>query len=190
VSLGWSQHELGRRAGLSQSEISRFEHGLLTDLTIETAERLLGAMGARLVTTVDAPFLGDRTRQLEPAHARCSAHVVSRLRRSGWLTASEVEIGGDRSRGWIDVLAIHPETGLLLVIEIKTEIRDLGAIERSLGWYERAAWTAARRLGWHPARSTGCRLLLATRANDQRVVENREAFAAGFPLRVGSRRVS
>ena len=183
TSLGWTQRELGRRADIAQSEISRLERGLLEDVTIDTAERLLKAMGARLVLSVDAPFLGDRQRQREPAHARCSSHVASKLRRHGWLVATEVEIGGDRARGWIDVLALHPATGLLLIIEIKTEIRDLGAIERSLGWYERAAWAAARGFGWRPVRSVGCLLLLATEANDERVIENRAPITSGFPVR-------
>jgi transcriptional regulator with XRE-family HTH domain len=182
-AIGWTQVELGMRVGMSQSQVSRIERGQLTDLSFGTAERLLSAMGARLVTSVDAPFLGDRQRQREPAHARCSAHVVSRLRRAGWQVATEVEVGGDRSRGWIDVLACHPETGLMLIIEIKTEIRDFGAIERALGWYEREAWSAARRLGWRPRHSMGCLLLLATEANDVRFTENRETFAVGFPLR-------
>jgi hypothetical protein len=97
--------------------------------------------------------------------------------------ATEFEIGGDRSRGWIDVLAYHPLTGWLLVIEIKTEIHDMGAIERSLGWYEREAMVAALRLGWRPRRSLGCLLLLATVANDGRVSDNREPIADGFPVR-------
>jgi hypothetical protein len=92
-------------------------------------------------------------------------------------------VGGDRSRGWIDLLAFHPVSGVLLVIEIKTEIRDLGQIERSLGWYEREAWAAARRFGWRPTRAIGCLLLLATDANDVRVGANRSSFDLGFPLR-------
>ncbi len=71
----------------------------------------------------------------------------------------------------------------MLIIEIKTEIRDLGQIERSLGWYEREAWAAARRMGWQPSRAIGCLLLLATEANDARVVANRVSIQAGFPLR-------
>ena len=47
----------------------------------------------------------------------------------------------------MDLLAWHPATGLLLVIEVKTELHDLGANERQLNWYEREAWAAARRLG-------------------------------------------
>jgi transcriptional regulator with XRE-family HTH domain len=182
-AIGWTQQELGARAGLSQSEVSRVERGQSVDLTFGTAERLLQAMGARLVISVDAPFLGDRQRQREPAHARCSAYVASKLRQAGWEVATEVEVGGDRSRGWIDVLAYHPATGWLLVIEIKTEIHDLGAIERSLGWYERDAFVAARRFGWRPKHATGCLLLLATAANDARAFANRVPIGVGFPMR-------
>lgn len=163
--------------------VSLVETEQVQDLTFRTADRLLSAIGARLVVAVDAPFLADRERQLEPAHARCSAHVVARLRRSGWETRAEVEVGGDRSRGWIDVLAFHPGHGVLLVIEIKTEIRDFGSIERALGWYERAGPSAARRFGWRPGAVQGCLLLLATQANDARAAMDRESFEVGFPVR-------
>jgi transcriptional regulator with XRE-family HTH domain len=183
TTLGWTQHELADRAGMSQAMVSAIENGRVRDLTFSRAEGLLAAMGARLSTTVDAPFLGDRQRQREPAHARASTYVAARLRRAGWEVATEVEIGGDRSRGWIDVLAFHPVTRWLLVIEIKTEIHDLGQIERSLGWFEREGRWAARRLGWYPSRTISCLLLLATAANEARVVANRASFAAGFPVR-------
>lgn len=184
-AIGWSQRELGRRAAVSQSMISMIERGELTDLTFSTASNLLKALGARLALTVDSPYLADRQRQRDPAHARIGAVVVARLRRADWETRSEVEVGGDRSRGWIDILAFHPASRALLVIEIKTEIHDFGQIERSLGWYEREASAAARRFGWRPARKIGCLLLLATVANDVRVAENRASIEAGFPLRAG-----
>lgn len=184
-TLRWTQAQLGDRAGFSQSFVSLVEHMCLPDLTFESATRLLEAMGARLTVGVSAPFLGDRELQLDPAHARCIAYVVSRLKRDGWLTATEVEVGGDRSRGWIDLLAYHPDRGLLLVIEIKTEIRDLGAIERTLGWYEREASVAARRLGWRPNKVVGCLFLLATEMNEARIGDNQASFSAGFPIRAG-----
>jgi len=183
TTIGWSQRELSRRAAMSQSMVCLVERGALRDLTFSTASTLLSAMGARLVVEVDAPFLGDRDRQRDPAHARLSAHVIARLRRTGWETRAEVEVGGDRSRGWIDVLAFHPTSGVMLVIEIKTEIHDLGQVERSLGWYEREAWAAARRFGWRPTREIGCLLLLATEANELRVATNRASIEIGFPLR-------
>ncbi|MBA3876894.1 MAG: hypothetical protein C0498_08150 [Anaerolinea sp.] len=183
TAIGWSQRELGRRAAVSQSMVCLAESGVLRDLTFSTAAALLSAMGARLVVDVDAPYLGDRERQRDPAHARLGAHVLARLRRAGWETRPEVEVGGDRSRGWIDIVAFHPESRVMLVIEIKTEIHDLGQIERSLGWYEREAWGAARRFGWRPARAIGCLLLLATEANELRAAANRTSIEVGFPLR-------
>jgi hypothetical protein len=72
---------------------------------------------------------------------------------------------------------------MLLVVEIKTELRDLGQLERTLGWYEREAWAAARRLGWRPRRVVGAVLLLSTEANEDRIRANREALADGFPGR-------
>ena len=157
-------------------------------------------MGAALTLDAKAPFLA-KLRQRDVVHAKCSAHVARRLERTGWRVATEVEVGGDRSRGWIDVLAWHPATGLLLVIEIKTELHDLGAIERSLGWYEREAWAAARQIGWRPRRvlaacwssrrrpSTSGSATTATRSLDRsrsgREISRRSWRAAIFPNTAG-----
>jgi transcriptional regulator with XRE-family HTH domain len=181
--IGWTQEALAASVGRTQGWISRVENGRIEDLTFSAADSLLGALGARLVVDVDAPYLGDRRRQREPAHSRMAAHVTTRLVRSSWDVATEVEVGGDRSRGWIDLLACHASTGVLLVIELKTEIHDLSAIQRSLGWYQREAWRAARRLGWRPRKAIGCLLLLATEANDIRSAENRDVMRAEFPVR-------
>jgi transcriptional regulator with XRE-family HTH domain len=185
TGLGWTQAELAIRADTSQPMVSAVERCKVGDVTFETAWRLLNAMGARVSLSIDPPYLGDRAHQRDAAHARCTSHVGRRLERAGWIVAREVEVGGDRSRGWIDILAYHPPTGLMLVIEVKTELHDLGQIERSLGWYEREAWASGRRLGWRPRRAVGILLLLATEANDERLRSNREAVDAGFPLRAG-----
>ena len=42
------------------------------------------------------------------------------------------------------MLAFDPATGILVVIEVKTRLDDLGAIERQMGWYERSAFGVAR----------------------------------------------
>ncbi|MEJ7696498.1 MAG: hypothetical protein WKF78_07765 [Candidatus Limnocylindrales bacterium] len=96
---------------------------------------------------------------------RCSPHVQRRFETEGWLTAREAS---DRERGryvgWIDLLAFHPPTGTLLIIEIKTEIHDFGDIERSMdAGMRRGAWDAARRLGWRPKTSR----IVAARAGDR-----------------------
>jgi transcriptional regulator with XRE-family HTH domain len=184
--VGLTQKGLGAQVGQTQGWVSRIENGRIEDVTLETAERLLGVMGARLVVAVDAPFLGDRRRQREPAHSRMSAHVVRHLRRQGWQVTVEVEVGSDRSRGWIDILAYHTETRILLVIELKTEIVDMGGIQRSFSWYGREAWQAAKRSGWRPERAFGCLLLLATEANDDRARANRDVMDLEFQGRAAN----
>jgi transcriptional regulator with XRE-family HTH domain len=183
TALGWTQRTLEERSGVCQSMISRIERGLVRDLTLGTASTLVEATGARLVIGVEAPYLADRARQHDAGHARLAASVVRRLRSSGWDVRTEVEVGGDRSRGWIDVLAFNPATGVMLVIELKTEIHDLGQIERSLGWYEREAWLVGRRFGWQPTTAMSCLLLLMTEANDARAAANRRSINLGFRFR-------
>ena len=185
-AVGWTQRELSRRSGVPQSTISRIEGRKVVDVSVTTTSQLLRALGARLRVEIDAPFIGERERQRDPAHARMSGHVARRLEPTGWQVASEVEVGGNRSRGWIDLLAFQPTTGLLLVIELKTEIHDLGQIDRALGWYERETWAAARRRGWRPSAVTGCLVLLMTQQNDAAVAFNRDALRRLFPIRAAA----
>ncbi|MBA2380473.1 MAG: helix-turn-helix domain-containing protein [Chloroflexi bacterium] len=183
LRIGWTQRELARRADVSQALVSAIENGRLPTLTFATAARLIEVMGGRLIIDATQPFLADRERQRDAGHARCETYAARRLEVDGWLVETEVEVAGDRSRGWIDLLAFHPPTRTLLVVEIKTELHDLGAIERSLGWYQRESWSAARRLGWRPARVVGCLLILATEANDRRIRENSGSLRRSYPLR-------
>jgi len=111
------------------------------------------------------------------------AHVQRRLEAAGWLVQREVEVVHARSHGWIDVLAFQPATGILLVIEVKTEIHDLGRIERTLGWYGREAWPAARRLGWRLRIARPWLLVLASEVNEERIRDNRALLAQSFPSR-------
>lgn len=182
LARGWSQRELAERTGLAQSTISRIERAGLVDLTFVTAANLLDALGVRAALDLRTPFIADHQRQRDPVHARCIAYVSRRLRRLGWVTLAEVEIVTGTSQGWIDVLAYRESDGRLLVIEVKTELRDVGQAERQLAWYERAAWAAARRSGWRPAQITSALLVLATAAVHERLAANREQLRQAFPL--------
>jgi transcriptional regulator with XRE-family HTH domain len=181
VAMGLTQAELSRRSGVSQSQISRIERGRLEDLSIAVLDGLMRALGIRYWLETERPQISRSTSDL--VHARCSAYVGRRLRAWGWMVSGEVEVGGDRSRGWIDLLAYHPTTKLLLVIEVKTEIVDVGAIERTLNWYSREASNAARRLGWRPIRTSAALLVLDSRSNDDRISSNRSIFGHRFPGR-------
>ncbi|HEX3428598.1 MAG TPA: helix-turn-helix domain-containing protein [Candidatus Limnocylindrales bacterium] len=182
LKRGWSQRELSRRTGVPQSRISLIERTRIDDVRLSTIERLMAPMGARYWLAIDVPGIAPR-RQGDLVHSLCSAHVERRLKAAGWLVAREVEIGGDRSRGWIDLLTFEPVTATLCVIEVKSEIHDVGAIERTMNWYRREAWVAARRLGWRPKIAGAALLVLQSAANDRLISVNRDVFGSSFPVR-------
>lgn len=181
AAVGVSQRELARRVSRSQAYVSAVENGLGSALRVSDAEKLCAALGATLVFGVEAPLLLGAPRQRDFVHAHCVSHVCRRLDRAGWLVEREVEIGEPRRPGWIDVLAFRPVSGALLVIEVKTAISDLGALERQIGWYEREALAAGGRLGWRASSVTAAVFLLSTETNDAILRRNRAAFISAFP---------
>ncbi|HEV8697917.1 MAG TPA: hypothetical protein VGQ89_09505 [Candidatus Limnocylindrales bacterium] len=93
-----------------------------------------------------------------------------------------------RMRGWIDLLAFDPRRRILLVVEIKTWLDDLGAVERQVDWYVREAPAIARQFGFLPTRTVGWLLVLATAEVDGAIRTNRDAIARRFPARARSMR--
>jgi len=87
-----------------------------------------------------------------------------------------------RWRGWIDLLAFDRRTATLIIIEIKTVIDDMGAIERQIGWYERSVRRVARDLGWQPRRIVTWFLVLSTADNEGSLLLNRDVVGRAFPI--------
>ena len=183
VALGLSQRALGERIGRSQVYVSLVERGRVPGFSIMEADSICKALGATLVLGIEAPLLLAGSRQRDAAHARCVAFVMRRLAREGWSVQREVQIGTLSRPGWIDLLAFNPALRVLLVIEIKTELVDLGGLERQLGWYSREARQAAKRLGWSAAEVVPLVLLLTTTRNDVRLRENAAGIGQAFPRR-------
>jgi transcriptional regulator with XRE-family HTH domain len=183
VAIGLSQRVLAMRIGRSQAYVSLVERGRIAGFSIAEAEAICRGLGATLVLGIEAPVLIAGPRQRDAAHARCVAYVARRLIRDGWIVRREVQIGTPGRPGWIDVLAYNPESRVLLVIEVKTELADLGGLERQLGWYSQEARRAVRGLGWKPTEVTPAALLLSTELNDDRIRENAAAIRQSFPRR-------
>ena len=181
--VGQTQAQLGQRVGRSQSWVSRVEGGELVSLTVAESDELCRALGATLVFAVEAPIITGTDRQRDAAHAKCVAFVAGRLERSGWFVEREVQIGDPGRPGWIDLLAFHPTTRTLLIVEIKTRFVDMGGLERQLGWYERQALSVARRKWWLPMRVATAALFLATQANDLAFRDNAQSVKQRFPGR-------
>jgi transcriptional regulator with XRE-family HTH domain len=179
---GWSQAVLARSAGVSQPLVSIVESGRV-GASIDSLTSIAEALDAELVIELRPPRLIGRLDQQDPAHARCVAACRRTLEAAGLACAVEREIVDGRLRGWIDLLGFDLSSRRLVLAEIKAEIRDVGGLERQVGWYVRACMSAVRDLGWQPKEIAVVVALLATAANDAFVVANRLALAQAFPMR-------
>lgn len=183
IGLDLTQQQVADRVGVSRSYISRIESGGI-DPSLAMVERIAEVLGLQLELLTRGPIFPGGARVRDAVHARCSAYADRRLQNLGWGTAREVEIVHGRSHGWIDLLAFDPRTGALLVIEIKTRLDDLGALERQLSWYERMAWQPARDRGWRPRRLHSVVLALASDEVDRVVRTHHDLIRIAFPFPV------
>jgi Holliday junction resolvase-like predicted endonuclease len=176
------QADLARMAGASQSVVSRAECGHLEELTGAIVRALFAAVGARVEMRVswDGAALD---RLLDERHARLVEVVARRLRGRGWTIAAEVSFSHYGERGSIDILAWHPATRSLLVVEVKTE---LGAIEETLRVLDvkvrNASKIARERFGWLVASTSRVLVLPATRTARRHVAAHAEAIGSVMPL--------
>jgi putative transcriptional regulator len=141
LMLDITQQELAEAVGVSRPYIASIELGRANP-SLDVVERIARTLGLELDLVGRPPIVFNAPRQRDLVHARCTGYVERRLIGLGWQTRREVTIIRGRSRGWIDILAFDPRRRILLVVEIKTWLDDLGAIERQLDWYlcEAPSW--------------------------------------------------
>ena len=157
IRLGWRQIDLARRTGLSQSTISAIERGHIGSVSLATLERVAAALGARL--DVSVRWRGEQLdRLLDEAHANLVEAVVRPLPGWGWEVSVEVSFAVAGERGSIDVLAFHPSSRCLLVIEVKSVVPDSQATLHVLDRKVRLARGIGAGRGWDA--STVGRLLI------------------------------
>jgi transcriptional regulator with XRE-family HTH domain len=142
-----TQAAVGLRAGVGRSAVSLLERGRARELSIGVVEAIIGALGGRIDLRVfwNGPELD---RLLDAGHAWMGASIKRRLERWGWSVRVEVSYSRFGERGRIDLLAWHPATGILLVIEIKTALVDVQELLGSMDAKARLARGEAERFGW------------------------------------------
>ena len=122
-------------------------------------------------------------RLLDADHAALVDLVASTLRRMDWNVAVEVSFNVGGERGSIDILAFHPKTGVILVVEVKSVIPDIQGTVFALDRKSRLALVIARQRGWH-GRSVGRILVVGdSRTSRRRVAEHATTFDTAFPAR-------
>jgi transcriptional regulator with XRE-family HTH domain len=177
--LGWTQRRLAAEAGVAQPTVVKIEGG--EGGSVEVIERLLGVLGIR-VSLAPPPLPGGQDRA-DVAH-RTGIAVLRRLhQRAAMPVTTEQAVADGPVRGWIDLLSFQPTAARLVVTEVKSELRDLGATLRQVDLYARTALQPARALGWRPKEILVVLAVLATEEADAFVAANRVELAATFPLR-------
>ena len=178
--LGWRQTDLAARCGVAQATISRIERGVLVGTPIGAVERIVVELGGEL--DVRIRWRGeDMDRLLDSMHAAIVERIVEMLTSFGWECAVEVtfRIGGEQ--GSVDVLAWHPSTGRLLVIETKSVVPDLQAMLSSLDRKVRLGPAIAAQRGWRVTGVARAIVLAGTAANYARAQRFGSTLKAVLP---------
>ena len=184
--LGWRQVDLARRAGVSQSAVSRLETGHLDELSLSTIRRIAAA----LEITVDfAPRWrgGELARLLDEGHAQLVKVAVRDLRAATWDVTVEYTFNHYGDRGGVDVLGWHPATRTLLLVEVKTRLVDIQGLLGSMDRKRRVvpALIGAER-GWRPAAVARVLFVADTTANRDAVSRHAATFGAALPGRAAA----
>jgi transcriptional regulator with XRE-family HTH domain len=149
VRQHFTQVALAARAGVSRRAVTLLERGYSRRLRLETVEAIVSTLGGRIDVRLlwNGPELD---RLLDEGHAGLGAMVKRRLERWGWLVRIEVTYSEWGERGRIDLLAFHPATRQLLVVELKTMLVDVQALLGTLDAKARLARSVVDRFGWDP----------------------------------------
>lgn len=130
----------------------------------------------------------DVDRLLDADHAAIVEWVLSWLGRLGWEVAPEVTFSVYGERGSIDVLAFHPPTGSLLVIEVKSVVPDVQATLSGLDRKARLAAGIAAQRGWRVRTVSRWLVVPGDRTTRRRVERHAATFAAALPHRTAALR--
>lgn len=183
MHLGLRQVDVAAKAGVSAAIVGRVEHDEIDRLPIRSLRAVLRAveMDLHLMARWHG---GELDRLMDEGHALLVGLMATRLEAAGWVVNPEVSFAVYGERGSIDLLAWHPASRTLLVIEVKTSLNSLEETLRRQDMKVRhAARVARERFGWQ-ARATASMLVLPDDDVARRRVERLGAvLRRAFPVR-------
>jgi len=180
---GWTLEELGARAGVSKSSLSRLERGHVGSHSVDTIRSVAAVLDVR-VDLVARWRSGDLDRLLNRRHSTLHELVARWFADDlpAWVLAPEVSFSIYGERGVIDILAWHPGRRALLVIELKTDIADVNELAGTVDRKRRLAAAIARERGWDPLTVSAWIIVAPSRTNRRRIAAHRAMLRAGFPM--------
>ena len=184
----WTQDELAAKARVSRTAVWRIERGHADRVAVHVLVRVAAALGARI--NVRLLWQGEGLdRLLDAGHADLVERTLELLAASDWLVAAEVSFNVGGERGSIDILAFHPGTGSLLVIEIKSVVPDMQAMLSGIDRKGRLARAIAQERGWQVTSVTRLLVLPDDRTARRRAGRHAATFRTALPARtIGVRR--
>jgi transcriptional regulator with XRE-family HTH domain len=176
----WTQARLSAEAGVSRAVIYRLERGFADRVAVRTLAAVTTALGATI--SVRVLWHGEGLdRLLDANHAAIVESMVRLLTSSGWDVATEATFSVFGERGSVDVLATHPGTGSLLVIEVKSVVPDVQATLMGIDRKARQAPQIAHDRGWR-VRSVARLLVLPNdRTGRRRIQRHAATFRGALP---------
>jgi transcriptional regulator with XRE-family HTH domain len=179
------QVDIATRSNVSQSLVSRMERGRLDEISRGTIRRVFASLDADVVTVVRWRG-GQLDRLLDERHADIVGRMSAMLRRDGWEVIPEATFSEFGERGSIDLLAWHPGTRTLLVVEIKTEIASAEELLRRHDVKVRLApKVAPERFGERPAVVARLLVIADSSTNRRRLNRLEPVVGAAYPARGG-----
>lgn len=178
---GWRQRDVATRSAVSRSVVADLERGQLEHHQLVALTRVAAALGSSVRIDLMLPG-GDLHRLLDADHAALQARWADLLERAGWSVMPEVTFNHFGERGSVDLLAFHPGTGNLVVVEIKTLVADIQDLLSGMDRKARLARTLAADQGWD-ARHSVPALVIADGTTVRRRIADHAALFSRFELR-------
>lgn len=127
---------------------------------------------------------GERLERLiDAGHAALQESTAALLRNLGWLVQVEVSFNHYGDRGRVDVLAFHPGTATLLVVEVKAAIGDIQEMLGRLHTKARLGEVIVRSIGWEAPKRVVPVFVIADFRSARRVVSTHAALFRGYTVR-------
>lgn len=183
IRLGWRQSDVAEQARVCATTVGRVEHGDLDHLQVGAVRSVLKAL------EIDMPLQanwrgGDLDRLVDESHAQLVGVVAALLGNAGWSVQVEVSFSVYGERGSIDLLAWHPPTRTLLVVEVKTSLNSVEETLRRQDVKVRLArGVALERFGWKASAAASMLVLPDDTTSRRRVERHRAVLGQSFPVR-------
>ena len=182
IKKRWRQADLAARARVSRWVVMRIEQGRLSSVPLGKLRAVAAALDARIDSVVRWHG-GDLPRLVSARHAAMHEAMARYFQRlPAWVVEPEVSFSVFGERGVIDILAWHPTSRMLLVIELKTEIVDLNELLGTHDRKRRLAWTIARDRGWDPVAVSTWVVIADSRTSRRVVATHAAVLRAKLPI--------